>query len=62
MKEYKKPLSYSFWLFVFIFFFTLTGAMNESALKRLQWKTREKEVERKAKTFRKEQIEKEITE
>jgi hypothetical protein len=29
-------------------------AMNESALKRLRQETREKEVERKTKTFRKE--------
>ncbi len=35
--------------------------MSESALERLRWKTREKEVERKGEAFRMEQIEKERT-
>jgi hypothetical protein len=36
----------------------LIGAISESALKRLKWELKEKEVERKTKAFRKEQIEK----
>jgi hypothetical protein len=35
--------------------------MNESALKRLRQEARKKEVEKKPKAFRKEQIEKEKT-
>ncbi len=62
MKQYKELSRFSFCLFVFIFFFILVGAMNESALKRLRQKAREKEVERKGETLRREQIEKEKTE
>jgi hypothetical protein len=36
--------------------------MNESALERIRWESREKEVERKAKAYGKEQIEKEKVE
>ncbi len=36
--------------------------MNESALERLRWKAREKEVEKKAKVYGREQIEKEKVE
>jgi hypothetical protein len=36
--------------------------MSESALERLRWEVKEKEVERKAEAFRREQIEKERVE
>jgi hypothetical protein len=43
-------------------FFILIGAMNESTLERLRWKTKEKEVDEKVEAFRKEQIEKKSVE
>jgi hypothetical protein len=58
MKQYMKLSRSSFYLFVFIFFFILVGATSESALERLRWEAREKEVERKVKAFRREHIEK----
>ncbi len=60
MKQYKNLSCFSFCLFIFIFFFILARAMSESALKRLWWEAREKEVEMKAEAFRKKKIEKEI--
>jgi hypothetical protein len=60
MKQYKKPLHFSFYLFVGIFFFILARAMNESALERLKQEAKE-EVERKVEAFRREQIEKKRT-
>jgi hypothetical protein len=38
MKQYKRPLRFSLYFFIFIFFFILTRAFNESALERLRQK------------------------
>jgi hypothetical protein len=54
MKQYKEPSCSSFCRFIFIFFFILVGAMSESALERPKPEARKKEVERKAKAFRRE--------
>ncbi len=60
LKQHKELLCFSFYLFIFTYFI-LIRAMSESVLKRLRRDAREKEVERKAKAFRREQIEKERT-
>jgi hypothetical protein len=52
MKQYKEPLSFSFCIFIFIFFFILAKAMSESALGRLRWETKDKEVGKKVEVFR----------
>jgi hypothetical protein len=41
-------------LFILVFFFVLVTAMSESALEKLRQEAKEKEVEIKAKAFRRE--------
>ncbi len=53
-KQYKEPLHFSFYLFIFTYFFILIGAMNESVLERLRQEAREKEVKIKVEAFRRE--------
>jgi hypothetical protein len=59
LKQYKEPPQLSFSLFIFVHFFILIEAMSESALEKLRQEARKKKLERKAKAFRRKQIEKE---
>jgi hypothetical protein len=44
LKQYKEPQQPLLWFFVLIYFFILSEAMNESALKKLKQETREIEL------------------
>jgi len=54
LKQYKKISQPLFSLFILVYFFILSKAMSENALKKLQQEPREKKLERKVEAFKRE--------